>query len=211
MIRINLLPREERVASPKLTLPKFGGTLLPIGILGGVVVLVGLFAGLERAKVAALRKDVVQLRDEVRAIQPQVDRVKKLTAQREDLERRLDIIRQLDEGRFVSVRMMDNMSREVPKYLWLTSVRQDGPTSVTIKGITFSNLIVADFMMGLERSPIFANVDLVQTNRGKINDRDVMEFAITARLTPDEVPSDFSAEAMIEDLLSEGNGVYEHP
>ena len=72
------------------------------------MVLVGVTAALERTKLAALRSDVSEMRDEVRAIQPQVDRVKRLTAQREELERRLDVIRQLDEGRFLSVRVMDD-------------------------------------------------------------------------------------------------------
>jgi Tfp pilus assembly protein PilN len=136
-------------------------------------------------------------------IQPQVDRVRKLTAQREDLERRLDIIRNLDQGRFLSVRLMDNVSREVSRYLWLTSMQQQGLGGVSINGITFSNLIVADFMMRLERSEMFANIDLTQTNRGQIENRDVMEFMITAELTPNEAPTDFSAEAFIEEFLED--------
>jgi len=200
MIRINLLPREERVSAPKITMPKIGGSLLPMGVLGGAVALIALTAILERAKVAALRSDVAEIQEEVRAIQPQVDRVKRLTTERQDLERRLDIIRQLDQGRFISVRVMDNLSREVPKYLWLTEVKQDDTGTITVKGMTFSNLIVADLMMTMEKNPMFANVDLVQTNKGKISERDVTEFQITAQLTPEEVPTDFTAEAALEQM-----------
>ena len=100
MIRINLLPKEERATTRKFALPK-AASLAPLAAPVAVVVLVGVTAALERTKVAALRSDVSEIRDEVRAIQPQVDRVKKLTAQREELERRLDVIRQLDENRFL--------------------------------------------------------------------------------------------------------------
>jgi len=202
MIRINLLPREERISGPKIALPNFG-TMVPFAVLGAVVLMVAVTGVLERAKISALSRDVAEIQEEVRAIQPQVDRVRKLTAQREDLERRLDIIRQLDQGRFLSVRVMDNLSRQVPRYLWLTYLQQQGTASVTISGITFSNLIVADLMMRMERSEMFANVDLTQTNKGKIEDRDVMEFSITAGLTPDEAPSDFQAEAFLDDLLEQ--------
>jgi type IV pilus assembly protein PilN len=208
MIRINLLPREERVKAPRIVLPKIGGSLLPMGVLGGAVALIALTAVLERAKVAALKSDVAEIQEEVRAIQPQVDRVKRLTSERQDLERRLDIIRQLDQGRFVSVRIMDNLSREVPKYLWLTEVKEDESGVITVKGMTFSNLIVADLMMTMEKNPMFANVDLIQTNKGKISERDVTEFSITAQLTPDEVPSDFTAEALLhqmETLVNQGS------
>lgn len=202
MIRVNLLPKEERIAAPRLSLPNVN-SMVPVAIVGGVILVIGITAVLERAKVSSLNRDVVELREEVRSIQPQVDRVRRLTAQREDLERRLDIIRSLDQGRFLSVRVMDNISRDVPRYCWLTSVQQMGLGGVTITGITFSNLIVADFMMRLERNEMFANIDLSQTNKGQIDNRQVMEFSITAQLTPDEAPTDFSAEALFEGLVEE--------
>jgi Tfp pilus assembly protein PilN len=205
MIRINLLPKEERARSaPKLRLPKMGAMVPLIGV-AAVLGIVTVIAVLEHAKVAALNKDVVELRDEVRAIQPQVDRVRKLTTQREELERRLDIIRQLDQGRFLCVRMMDDVSRNTPNYMWLTDIRQNAPRSISVTGITFSNLIVADFMTRLEQSSMFASIGLTQTNRGQIEERDVMEFAITADLTPEELPTDFKAEALIQDLIQEAN------
>ena len=183
-------------------MPNFGA-MVPVAVLAAVIAVVGITAVLERAKLHALRGDVEEIREEVRAIQPQVDRVKRLTAQREELERRLDIIRDLDEGRFLSVRVMDNMSREVPQYLWLNGVTQQGQASVSITGVTFSNLIVADFMMRLERSPMFSGVDLVTTERGTIGEREVMEFSVTANLTPHEKPGDLSAEAYLDQLLNE--------
>ena len=202
MIRVNLLPKEERIAAPRLSLPNVN-SMVPVAIVGGVILVIGITAVLERAKVSSLNRDVVELREEVRSIQPQVDRVRRLTAQREDLERRLDIIRSLDQGRFLSVRVMDNISRDVPRYCWLTSVQQMGLGGVTITGVTFSNLIVADFMMRLERSEMFANIDLAQTNKGQIDSREVMEFSITAQLTPNDVPNDFSAEVLFEGPVEE--------
>ncbi len=202
MIRINLLPKEERVTSRRIVLPR-AASLAPLAALIAVVAVVGVAATLERSKVAALNSDVAELQDEVRAIQPQVDRVKKLTAQREELERRLDVIRQLDDGRFLSVRVMDDLSSQVPRYLWLTSLKQQGPGKISVEGVTFSNLIVADFMMRMERSPLFAGVDLITTQRGEIDDRDVVEFTVTANLTPEENPSELSADASIPPMPEE--------
>ena len=48
-------------------------------------------------------------------------------------------------------------------------------------------------------------MDLVTTYRGEIDERDVVEFSVTARVTPDEVPSDFTAEALWDELLEEVN------
>jgi len=200
MIRINLLPREERVSGRKRSAPNLG-PLVPFAILPLVLLLVGASWALERSKLNTLRTDVAEVQEEVRALQPQVDRVNRLTAKREELERRLDVISQLDEGRFLAVRVMDDLSRHIPSYLWLTGVSQAGPGRLAISGVTFSNLIVADMMMRLERSPMFSGIDLAQTERGDIDGREVIKFAITADLTPDETPTDFTADA----VPTEGN------
>jgi len=198
MIRINLLPREERVTKRQKNFPKLGN-LAPFAALPVVLGLIGVSAGLERAKLATLRSDVAEVRDEVRAIQPQVDRVNRLTAKREELERRLDVIKQLDEDRFLAVRIMDDMSRQMPKYLWLEDMNQAGPNRLTVNGVTFSNLIVADLMMRMERSSMFAGVDLTQTERGQIDGRDVIRFSITSDITPNGTAEDFTADAVWEE------------
>jgi hypothetical protein len=44
---------------------------------------------------------------------------------------------------------------------------------VQIEGVTFSNLVVADLMSRLESSDLFEKVDLVVTEKGAIEGRDV--------------------------------------
>jgi Tfp pilus assembly protein PilN len=196
MIRINLLPKEEQVVKRRSGGPKLGA-YAPLAIFPLVLGIVGISAALERAKLGSLESDVTEIREEVRAIQPQVDRVNRLTAKREELERRLEVIRQLDDGRFLAVRIMDNLSREMPRYLWMSNVTQSGPGNIAVSGVTFSNLIVADLMMRLERSAMFSGVDLAQTERGLIADREVIKFSITSLLTPDESPADFTADVAL--------------
>ena len=52
-----------------------------------------------------------------------------------------------------------------------------------IEGVTFSNLLVADLMSRLEASPLYGNVDLVVAERGQIDQRNVVKFTITAKMT----------------------------
>lgn len=194
MIRINLLPKEDRVRRRSFKAPRIGA-LAPLAVFPVVAAAVGVTGFVERTKLTALRDDVAEVREEVRQLKPQVDRVKQLTAQREELERRLDVIRQLDENRFLSVRVMDDLSRQLPKYLWLDDMNQTGPGRITVSGVTFSNLIVADLMMRLERSSLFADVDLAQTERGTIDGRDVIRFSVTGNITPGEKETPFTAGA----------------
>ena len=57
MIRINLLPREERAAAPTIKLPQLGA-MAPLGILGAVLLIVAGTAVAERAKVHAMIGEV---------------------------------------------------------------------------------------------------------------------------------------------------------
>ncbi len=52
-----------------------------------------------------------------------------------------------------------------------------------IEGVTFSNLLVADFMSRLEASPLYGNVDLQVAEKGTIDQRNVVKFKITAGMT----------------------------
>jgi Tfp pilus assembly protein PilN len=81
---------------------------------------------------------------------------------------------------------MDELARCVPDHLWLTGATQDAGSSISLEGVTFSNLVVSDFMSRLERSPMFANVELEVAERGQLQDHDVVKFRVTCAVTPDE-------------------------
>jgi Tfp pilus assembly protein PilN len=81
---------------------------------------------------------------------------------------------------------MDELARCVPDHLWMTLAQQDAGSQLNLEGVTYSNLVVSDFMSRLERSPMFANVELGIAETGQITDRDVVKFRITCQVTPDE-------------------------
>jgi type IV pilus assembly protein PilN len=189
MIRINLLPQEDRHVRRKLKLPRVSATVPYIAaavVLAASVVL----TSLQEIRERRLRHEIEATREEVRKLQPAIDKIDRLTEEREALNRRLAVIRELDRERFVRVRMLDDLSREVPKHMWLTSVAEADSTHLSITGVTFSNLIVADLMTRLDRQPLFEGVDLLSTEKGLIDTRDVVKFQITSALHPEAAAVD---------------------
>ena len=81
---------------------------------------------------------------------------------------------------------MDELARCVPDHLWLTGASQDAGSTLSIEGVTFSNLVVSDFMSRLERSPMFANVELEVAERNQQGEHEVVHFKVTCQVTPDE-------------------------
>jgi type IV pilus assembly protein PilN len=191
MIRINLMPVEER--GQKVRRVKTGATrsagrptglLLPAAVVAAVLVLIAGVAVQQQAQLHMLASEVARVEQESRALAPQIAMVERLSRERSDLDLRLSLIEKLAQGRFESVRLMDELDRAVPEHMWLTSMVTNGATQVTLEGVTFSNLIIADLMIRLDRSPLFSDVALGNASRGVIDERDVVQFKLTMNVTP---------------------------
>ena len=186
MIRINLLPHEDKGhRDVSLNFPKVGDLFVPIAVLVIVAVAIGGTALAQRAKLDGLTKSIAMVDEESRALAPQIERVNRLARERAELDLRLGIISKLKHGRTMSVRVIDEAASAMPDHVWLTGMTQEGE-GVGIEGTTFSNLVVSEFMSRLERSPMFAGLELEFAERMQIGDRDVVKFRITCRVTPDE-------------------------
>ena len=188
MIRINLLPREEkarRQAAPALNF-KVGDLVVPTAMLIAAALVITGTVMSQRSRAAQLQKSIADVEAQSRALQPQIERVNRLAQERAELDLRLGIISKLQKGRTQSVRLMDELARCVPDHLWLTGATQDAGSSLKLEGVTFSNLVVSDFMSRLERSPMFANVELEVAERAVMDQHDVVKFRITCQVTPDE-------------------------
>ena len=115
MIRINLLPQEERAQRKKaLALPAMG-MVVPVVAVGLFVALLAGVTMMQQKKISGLKGDIARAEDEARRLKPQIDRVNELTKRREELNTRLQIISDLDKGRFHSVRLMDDIAQELPQ------------------------------------------------------------------------------------------------
>jgi len=184
MIKINLLPSEERSSKRKISLPTIsGGAVLWVGL--GVFVYAGAVAGiwvLQSRKITDYETRIQALKDESARLAPQLAKIRKLTAEREEVNKRLGIIASLDKDRYLHVRMMNDLAVQVPDNCWVEEVNETGGSAVEIKGITFSNFIIADFMSSLERSGRFTDVALKKAEEGDIDEVRVVKFEVIAKL-----------------------------
>jgi len=181
MIRINLLPREERQTRRSIQMPKIG-SLMPVLVLLLVIALFGAVSVFQTLQVGRLKSDIARAEQESEKLRPQIQTIQELTQKREELQRRLNVIQDLDKTRLQRVMLVDELSRCVPDHLWLTSYEETG-NKVQIEGVTFSNLLVADFMTRLEASPLYGSVDLLIAEKGQIDQRNVVKFKVTALMT----------------------------
>jgi len=186
MIRINLLPREEKAQRRPAITFQVSELVVPVAVVAAAALIVLGTTLSQGARISSLRHSIAEVDAESRALAPQIERVNRLAQERAELDLRLGIISKLERGRTQSVRLMDELARCVPDHLWLTLAQQDAGTKLELEGVTFSNLVVSDFMSRLERSPLFANVELGVAERGQVAAHDVVKFHISCQVTPDQ-------------------------
>jgi len=185
MIEINLLPHREAKRAADL---RESIALLVLGLVligGGVVFLNGQVS--DQLKNA--RGSVVQLESDIARYKPQEVQVANFRRKKSDLEDKLEVIKGLDRARSGPVRMLDELARETPERLWLTSLITEGGR-LSLEGNSLDNGVVADFLKALNASVYFDNVDLLKTGGGSpVNGVRLVRFEITADLVtpkPDE-------------------------
>ena len=185
MIRINLLPREDKGQRQVAIRFAVGDLAVPAALIVAMGLVITGTVMSQRMSLASLSRTISEVDAQSRALGPQIERVNRLAQERAELDLRLGVISRLEKGRTQSVRLMDELARCVPDHLWLTSA-VEGPGGLEIEGMTFSNLVVSDFMSSLERSPMFADVQLRVAERGTAGEKNVVRFTIGCQVTPDE-------------------------
>lgn len=186
MIRVNLLPKDERVRQHAPIQFRAGELVMPVVILAAVTAVIMGTVVSQRLALASMTRSISDVDSQSRALAPQIEKVNQLAQEKAELDLRLGVISKLEQGRVSGVRMMDELAKAVPDHLWLTTVTEDSPGTLSVEGQTFSNLVVSDFMARLERSPMFANVNLEVAERGTIDNHDVVKFRLTCQVTPTE-------------------------
>jgi Tfp pilus assembly protein PilN len=182
MIRVNLLPQEDRRR-------KGGGgggldktKVIPFTVLGLMILACGATVTLQNAKIAAVEQEVASARAETEQYRKTIALINEMVSKEQELNRRLALVRTLDENRFRTVQILDEVAQTIPRYLWLTSLKNVSTDRVAIDGFAFSNLVVSDLMSRLEESAIFHDVELTHVKRRVVEGQNAVNFTVTSSI-----------------------------
>jgi Tfp pilus assembly protein PilN len=91
-----------------------------------------------------------------------------LTARRDSIAQKVGIIQGIDQNRYVWPHLLDELSRALPDYTWLSDVTQvatDPAISVRLQGQAGNNFALTVFMEQLEASAFLEGVTLIQSQQ----------------------------------------------
>jgi Tfp pilus assembly protein PilN len=122
-----------------------------------------------------------------------------LIARESQISERLDLLRGLDDGRFVWPRLMDEFSRALPNYAWLTSIRQaNGPPDlqVQIDGMAANPLAITAYVRRLQESPYVGTVRILGSQEQNVDGFSAHSFKLVVAYSepPDSVGTPDSPE-----------------
>jgi len=185
MIRINLLPPEERPASRSFRIPTKSPALLAIGLFLLVAAPIAVTSVHQSRTTTTLRDAVQEATAEQARLKPQIDQIHRLNQQTRELNHRIGVVAKLDEASTYYVQVLDEMSQILPRHIWLSRFEEDDrrPGVAVIEGFTFTNLYVADLMVRLSKLDYFTDVVLVDIEQEAVEGRDVLNFEIEVNLT----------------------------
>ncbi len=197
MIEVNLLPgAPKRRARRSVRLPGAfagGGKLPPLdrwnalivgGWIVGPVVIAWLFLSASNRQEELTLSIEQAVQDSTRYARL-IETQEALRARRDTIAEKLQLIQEIDAGRYIWAHLFDEVSRALPEYTWLTSLGYlDTGTDLPefmITGQTGNTFALTRFMKQLEDSPFIRSVRLSNTEQVRTHgDRLVHEFVLMA-------------------------------
>lgn len=226
MIEINLIPGKKKKASGGgITLPDFSELAKSVRdplLVGAIAVwaivlpVVGFIFFTENGKVAALQEQQQDAADQARRFQGLIREKRHQENLMDSLQIELSAIRGIDADRYVWAHIMDEVTKALPDFTWLTAVEfiaaappmaMEGddavqaapPVVFNINGRTADIYAYTRFLRNLANSPWITNVRAGQTSQVLEEERAVQEFSITA--TFQQADSAFIRIAPLQETL----------
>jgi type IV pilus assembly protein PilN len=182
MIQINLLP--VRVKKRQEGARQFASAYL-LSIVLALAVIGYLWISSE-SQIQSLNTKLKGLQEETSKYAKFEAALQELTKRKELVDKKRQIIQDLQKDRDAVVRMLALLSIQVPpEKMWFEKMGQSG-NAVTLDGVALSNEAIVEFMRNLETSPYVekGSINLVQSKQMTMRDMKLREFQLTYRFYP---------------------------
>lgn len=177
MIRINLLPHREAKRAQRKR--EFNFILVGVLVAAAALWYAGKLYLDERTATQQRRNDLLVL--ENKKLTEQIDEIKKLKDQTAALLARKQVVETLQVNRSASVKLVDQLVRQLPDGVYLKTVKQTGQ-KINLVGVAQSNARVSTLMRNLESSPYLQNAELVEIKAVTDRNQRANEFSLNISL-----------------------------
>jgi len=172
MIRINLVRgkrkkrREFNVGSAWI--------VLPLVVLLGTVYFHTTVSG----KISKLDADIRKANSDIERLKKEIGEVEKFKVRKAELQKKVDIISNLQKGRTGPVRHFEALSAAIPEKCWIDTLGMKDE-KVTLSGVALNNYTIANFMTALGQTGRFRDVVLGAAEQTTVAGVKLVKFNLT--------------------------------
>ena len=181
MIRINLLKEEPKVP----TAPREAEAIkerkpFPMTSLLGLFFVIAVAVGFLQFNALKKEKNLLNIKQEEKnKLRDVTSKLQTVRDQQDLIVRKISLINLLKSQQGVAVNIMNELSKHIPYWVWLTEVNFSRQ-QVQIRGRAVDNNLIADYIYSLETSPYFQNVNLRSSTRRQGRGNEYFDFALNA-------------------------------
>jgi Tfp pilus assembly protein PilN len=178
MIEVNLHPEGSKRRRKGRRVPTVPGWLKSKGTTGGrdpwliaavavpalVLLVVGWLWFSQRSDRGALDQRITEAVEDSARLSDLRALSDSLIAREAQISERLGLLRGLDDGRFVWPHLLDEFSRALPDFAWLTSIREASAApdlQVQVDGMAANPLAITAYVRSLQESPFVGQVRIL--------------------------------------------------
>ncbi|MEW6719085.1 MAG: PilN domain-containing protein [Thermodesulfobacteriota bacterium] len=172
MIRVNLI-RGKRKKRREFNLG-FAFLLAPLIVLAGTLY----FHTTVKGKIGRLQQDIRQANADVERLKKEIGEVEKFKARKAELQKKVDIISNLQKDRTGPVRYFEALSAAIPEKCWIDRLDLQGDR-ITAAGVALNNNTVANFMTALAQTGRFRDVALGSADQTTVQNVKLVRFTLT--------------------------------
>ncbi len=177
MIKINLLPTKKK--KKQKPVPTFLIYTIVLTLLTGLVIayLAYFYSSRLSDREAKVRENdlkIAELKEKIKAVED-FERLNRTFQQRKD------IIEELGRNKSLPVKILDEISAQLPVGVWLTAMEVKG-SEIKLSCTAFSNTDVVNYVNNLKNSKLFTEVYLQESIQVKTKETSVYTFRLTFKV-----------------------------
>ena len=177
MIKINLLYRSVEEKEKKTNVARQLAIVVAAAV--SFAILIASVQIFMMRSIANIEADIKTREARLVVLKKILGEIDDIMAEKRTLEKKLAVIKRLEEDRLYPVRLLDEVNALVPtKDVRLTKVSEQG-SQLSIEGVGRDNIAVAIFMKSLELSRYIQSVELVSSRQVTISGVNVNQFSLS--------------------------------
>lgn len=188
MIKINLLAERRQAAAkakrPSLDLGANAENVLYVAIIALAIAFCGYKWWSLNQQAEAVKRDVAEANRKLAQVEEGLRIIKTLEEKKALIDKQVDIIANLKKARSIPVNLMNEVNANLPDFLWLNSLTEQG-NQIAFDGRATTQNAPANLYNNLTESPYFTGVTLNQIRK----EASGVTFSLNCTFVPGGAPA----------------------